>query len=201
MTTADNMVPVLCALARHHTGDHSEHGAHRAARVSCGHVIRYEERVAEEVCPPVEPEAIGADGHNHVSEIFTPMTCPGCAAQAKENPPAGFFPPPTPPAPVPAEPPPLADLIADVMAVSETIAVATQEAEQRERELASARHVRWQAENRLAVAQSNVAKRIGKGKLVQIGATTFQAVPPRKPKGGEVAADALWRLEPVEVAK
>ena len=31
--------------------------------------------------------------------------------------------------------------------------------------------------------------------------STFRSVPPRKPKGGEAPDGALWRLEPVEVAK
>lgn len=50
-------------------------------------------------------------------------------------------------------------------------------------------------------ACSALAKHVGNGRFVQVGGTTFKAIAPRKPRGGELAADALWRLEPVEVAK
>lgn len=48
---------------------------------------------------------------------------------------------------------------------------------------------------------SILAKHVGNGRLVLVRGATFKAIAPRKPRGGELAADALWRLEPVEVAK
>lgn len=50
-------------------------------------------------------------------------------------------------------------------------------------------------------ARSALAKHVGNGRFVQVGGFTFKAIAPRKPRGGELAADAMWRLELVEVAR
>lgn len=177
-------IPILCTLARHHTGDHDEHGL--AGKRPCGAVVRTIERAPEEQVPVVEvparePGAGGdtEDGHNHFGEIFVPSTCPGCAAMGAPDA------PPSPP-PVPAEPPSLAVLIeAMVRARNEEAAAAF--------ELLKAR---GDAED----AISAVAHRIGRGQFVAIGGALFRSVQPRK-VGGVVSEGALWTLVAVEVAK
>ena len=102
---------------------------------------------------------------------------------------------------VPSDPPPLADLIGTVLGAIADVDIRKREIIDAEDKWKASIDRRVGAEQALVRARSALALRIGKGKLVQIGDTTFQSVPPRKPKGGEVPADALWRLEPVEVAK
>lgn len=153
--------------------------------------------------------------HNHFGESFLPVTCPVCAGMANENPPLRVRPialilgGPSEPASLiladtgPASPPEpsTADLIRNIMSASETLSAAMGEAEEKAAEAERARAAADAAGKRHADAISVLAKHVGAGKLVLVGGATFKAVAPRKPRGGELAADALWRLEPVEVAK
>lgn len=272
MTAADNMIPVLCTLARHHGGDHDEHGV--PAKRPCGEVVRYVEREAEEVVPPVD---VGPSDwlygaaqleHNHAIEGIFPLTCPACSLLVVKATPEEPLPPPTPPdpgptcadrcgpveawigdpppnwtpgmrppciacgaesgkdcagtppAPVPAvpaetpeeyvqrvaeratedamkmmvtaEPPALADLIAEAVFRAERVEEIAKEAEAAQKSVERARLT-------LSVVHSEVAKRAGKGALVDIGGRLFRSVAPRKKGGGD--GEGLWRLDPVEVKR
>jgi len=90
--------------------------------------------------------------------------------------------------------PTTADLIANVVKFAEHVDTFA-------RDVAEATKFHASATETLALCRSALAKRIGKGSLVSISGSLFRSVPPRKPKGGGVAEDALWRLEPVEVAR
>lgn len=214
--------PVLCTLARQHSGDcaHTE----TPARHACRKVIRYKgPLLTPAAVATLARDAVDRDLAHHVDdgEPFDPVAHAAAMAEAKEalrlphevaaeHNHEGFgeatFPPSCPlcvtllASLAPPEP-----STADLIAAHATIDAACLDAI---RAVGSARSALGMAEARrsealgdLARARSALAKHVGAGKFVQVGGATFKAIAQRKPRGWELAADALWRLEPVEVAR
>lgn len=130
-----------------------------------------------------------------VAEQAPEEPCPAVEVVAKEEAyeRGETFEAPDAPPPVPAESPKLADLVAASERFEWHVREAAKDAEQ-----AKLDHLGALAA--LDRARSAVAHRVGRGQLVDIGGALFKSVPPRK-VGGVVPVEALWRLEPVEVAK
>lgn len=219
-------IPILCTLARHHTGDHDEHAV--PGRKPCGALVRYYEPEPEEQVPAVEPvglaHALLPCGPEDIGPVIehdtralvpaepTPPACSpdclcrsapgdrGCAVchpdRYKDR--EGYVPC----AAHVASPPPLRapepPPLADLVAA---VMLSEVDVCAASRAATSAADFHASQLQRLALDLSAVAHRIGRGQLVAIGGALFRSVQPRKPKGGDVPEGALWSLVAVEVAK